>query len=136
MWVRPVGEIDYAPAAAGAGRGELGWRTMEGGTLSGGSCDQTGLAAGDRLLARGRLLGDRRRRLSRRRAARARRRLLYADYCQGWVRSLRLEAGAVAEQADWPTLRPGGNIPSFGEDSAGELYVLASDGRVLKMVPR
>jgi len=26
-------------------------------------------------------------------------------------------------------------VPSFGEDAAGELYVLSADGRVLKIVP-
>jgi hypothetical protein len=59
----------------------------------------------------------------------------YADYCSGFVRSLRMSGGAVIEHADWPTLRPGGSVPSFGEDAAGELYILSADGRVLKIIP-
>jgi glucose/arabinose dehydrogenase len=132
-------EIDYAPAAAGAGRGvNFGWRTMEGRhCFHGGSCDQTGLAlpvldydhdsgcsVTGGYVYRGAAIPE------------LQGHYFYADFCQGWVHSLRMDAGAVGAQADWPTLRPGGSIPSFGEDSAGELYVLASDGRVLKMVPR
>ena len=39
------------------------------------------------------------------------------------MRSFRVEGGAVVDEFDWPTLRPGGTISSFGEDAAGELYV-------------
>ena len=59
----------------------------------------------------------------------------YADSCSGFVRSLRYAGGVVTDQAEWPTLRPGGAVPSFGEDATGELYVLSADGRVLKIVP-
>jgi len=132
-------EIDYAPATAGAGRGvNFGWRTMEGRhCFGGGSCDQTGLAlpvleydhgsgcsVTGGYVYRGTAIPE------------LQGHYFYADFCQGWVPSLRVDAGVVTAQADWPTLRPGGSIPSFGEDSAGELYVLASDGRVLKIVPR
>ena len=46
-----------------------------------------------------------------------------------------MAGGVATDLADWPTLRPGGAVPSFGEDAAGELYVLSADGRVLKIVP-
>jgi hypothetical protein len=60
----------------------------------------------------------------------------YADYCQAWVRSFRYADGGVSDEADWPTLRPGGSVPSFGEDAAGELYVVSAEGTVWKIVPR
>ncbi len=59
----------------------------------------------------------------------------YADFCAGFVRSFRLSGGAATEQAAWPSLVPGGNIPSFGEDASGELYILTSGGAVYKIVP-
>ena len=60
----------------------------------------------------------------------------YADYCQGWVRSFRLQDGQAVEPQQWPTLAPGGAVPSFGQDAAGELYVLSTEGRVFRIVPR
>ncbi len=59
---------------------------------------------------------------------------LYADFCRGWVRSF--EAANPAAGMDRPTLVPGGNVTSFGEDAFGELYILTADGRVSKIVPR
>jgi hypothetical protein len=32
-------------------------------------------------------------------------------------------------------LRPGGNITSFGEDAAGELYIMTSQGGLFRIVP-
>jgi hypothetical protein len=58
----------------------------------------------------------------------------YADFCAGWVRSFRLQAGVATEQTDWVALRPGGNVTSFGEDARGELYVLSSAGTVHRIV--
>ena len=60
----------------------------------------------------------------------------YADYCQGWVRSLYWDGQAITDQRDWPSLAPGGTIGSFGEDAAGELYVMSlSNGTVHRFVP-
>ncbi|MGQ0703639.1 MAG: PQQ-dependent sugar dehydrogenase [Gemmatimonadales bacterium] len=59
----------------------------------------------------------------------------YADFCEGWVRSFRLSEGMAAELREWTTLRPGGQLPSFGEDGAGELYVMTAGGRVFRIVP-
>jgi glucose/arabinose dehydrogenase len=60
----------------------------------------------------------------------------YADYCQGWVRSFRLQDGQAVEPQAWPTLAPGGAVPGFGQDAAGELYVMNAEGRVFRIVPR
>lgn len=58
----------------------------------------------------------------------------YADYCSGWVRSFRLEGDRVADETQW-SFGNIGSIPSFGEDSAGELYVLTGQGTVYRIVP-
>ena len=60
---------------------------------------------------------------------------LYADYCEGWIRSFRYENGGAVDQRSWPDLPNVGRITSFGEDSRGELYVLPHDGSVYKVVP-
>jgi len=58
----------------------------------------------------------------------------YADYCEGWIRSFRLSNGSATDRRDWPSLRPGGQITSFGEDGRGELYVMISSGKVFRIV--
>jgi glucose/arabinose dehydrogenase len=58
----------------------------------------------------------------------------YADYCNGWVRSFRYTDGAASERLDWDFGNLG-NILSFGEDAAGELYLLSANGSVYQIVP-
>jgi glucose/arabinose dehydrogenase len=60
---------------------------------------------------------------------------LYSDWCQGWLRSFRLEGGEAVNETDWG-LRDLGRILSFGEDAFGELYLLSSaaGGRVYRLV--
>ncbi len=61
-------------------------------------------------------------------------RYVYGDYCQGWVRSVRADTSGAR---DSQTLVHGlGPITSFGEDGAGELYVLLQDGRVMRFARR
>ncbi|MGH7664905.1 MAG: PQQ-dependent sugar dehydrogenase [Gemmatimonadaceae bacterium] len=55
----------------------------------------------------------------------------YSDYCEGWLRSFRLENGAVTEEREW-NVGDVGNVLSFGEDSGGELHLLSSSGRVYR----
>jgi len=51
----------------------------------------------------------------------------YADYCQGWIRSFRMNGDQVTERREWRL--PGvGSISSFGVDANGELYVVAYSG--------
>jgi hypothetical protein len=61
-------------------------------------------------------------------------RYLYADYCEGWVRSFQLSNGAASnhETHDLGNL---GSITSFGEDANRELYILSSNGRVYRLIP-
>lgn len=58
----------------------------------------------------------------------------YSDYCNGWVRSFRYVGGNVTEKTEWSTLKPGGAIPSYGEDAAGELYIMNSNGGIWRIV--
>lgn len=126
LWIGDVGqgsweEIDYLPAGAQQGR-NLGWRCFEGSHVysacGGGGftgpifeyshsegCSITGgyLYRGSRIPD---LVGA----------------YLFADYCDGELRALTHFGGQVTAQR-----RLGvdpGNVVSFGQDGAGELYVL------------
>jgi glucose/arabinose dehydrogenase len=65
---------------------------------------------------------------------------LYGDYCSGRVWTLTWSAGVVANQAEiTDNLDPDKlltSITSFGEDSAGELYVVVGEGAVLRIDAR
>jgi len=58
----------------------------------------------------------------------------YADFCLGFVHSFRYVNGQVTDHADWPSLLPGGNITSFGEDAQGELYLMTQGGALWRIV--
>jgi glucose/arabinose dehydrogenase len=58
----------------------------------------------------------------------------YGDFCSGWVRSLRLQSGAPVEA--YPALASpliNDNVVSFGEDAAGEVYVVMASGRIYRV---
>lgn len=60
----------------------------------------------------------------------------YADLCNGFVRSFRLQNGQVAEQLEWPLLSPPGNfVTSFAEDAQGEMYLMNLSGGLWRIVP-
>jgi glucose/arabinose dehydrogenase len=60
----------------------------------------------------------------------------YADFCAGFVRSFRYQNGQPTEQTEWPLLSPSGRfVTSFGEDAAGELYVMTRGGGLFKFIP-
>jgi len=132
-------EIDVSPAAAGAGRGlNFGWNRTEGTHCypnAAASCDRTGLtppvldyshddgcSVTGGYVYRGTaipsLVGS----------------YFYADYCGGWVRSFRFADGKATDRQEWSALSPGGSITSFGQDAAGELYVLTREGGVYRIV--
>jgi glucose/arabinose dehydrogenase len=132
-------EIDVATAAEGGGRGiNYGWSIMEGRhCLSGDSCTPEGLALPVVEYGHGSGCSVTGGYVYRGAAIPALQgHYFYADYCRGWVRSFRLEGGAAVDEAEWSTLRPGGPVASFGEDAAGELYVVAGGGQVFRIVPR
>jgi hypothetical protein len=47
------------------------------------------------------------------------------------LRSFRYASGVAVDQKDWGLTAPG-NVPSFGTDIAGELYLLAGNS-ILKL---
>jgi glucose/arabinose dehydrogenase len=127
-----VEEIDVAPASRAAVN--YGWNIMEGGECFRSSgCEQSGLHApvltfanggGDcsvigGYVYRGRsipeIVGH----------------YFYSDYCGGWLRSFRYQNGAATDRRSWkiPNI---GNVVSFGEDSSGELYIVAENGRIFR----
>lgn len=58
----------------------------------------------------------------------------YSDFCGGFVRSLRYSGGQVIQAREWPALAPGGSVCSFGEDGAGELYIVTLAGGIYRIV--
>ncbi len=143
LYIADVGEqrweeINVSSAAAAAGRGaNYGWSTMEGtDCVNSSACDRTGLtlplvqydhADGCSITGgyvyRGSQIPS------------LQGHYLYSDFCEGWVRSFRVEGGAALDHRDWPALSPGRHVTSFGEDSEGELYILTQEGFVFKIVP-
>ncbi|MBA3659935.1 MAG: PQQ-dependent sugar dehydrogenase, partial [Gemmatimonadales bacterium] len=144
LWIADVGqneweEVNVARADDGAGRGvNFGWNRMEAThCFESSDCDRTGLtlplleyghgegcSVTGGYVYRGAAIPG------------LQGRYFYGDYCTGFVRSVTLNDGAVTDPVEWPTLRPGGNITSFGEDAAGELYIVEAQGRVLRIVAR
>jgi glucose/arabinose dehydrogenase len=62
-------------------------------------------------------------------------RYLYSDYCKGYLKSFLYSNGAVSESKDW-AVGDIGQVPGFGQDSAGELYVLSSAGKVYQIIKK
>jgi len=142
LYIGDVGQADWeevnrSRAADGAGRAvNYGWSVMEGPDCVREGCDRTGLtlptvpydhAAGCAIIGgyvyRGEALPS------------LQGQYLFGDLCQGWVKSFSAEEAAPVP-VDQPALSPGESITSFGEDAAGELYILTERGSVFKIVPR
>ncbi|HEX6433991.1 MAG TPA: PQQ-dependent sugar dehydrogenase [Gemmatimonadales bacterium] len=132
-------EVNYSSAAQGAGRGtNYGWAVMEGPNCTRGSgCDQTGLTPPIQsyqhpdgcsvvggFVYRGSAIPG------------LQGTYFYSDFCGGWVRSFRMEGGVRVGDTEWASLDTGEFVTSFGEDAAGELYLLTEEGTVSKIVQR
>ena len=59
----------------------------------------------------------------------------YSDYCTAFLRSFRYENGRAVDPRSWD-VGPLKSVLSFGEDAAGELYVLSGEGRVYRLEAR
>lgn len=60
----------------------------------------------------------------------------FSDYCDGRIRSIRYADGKATGEMDWTDQQGApGSVTSFGRDGAGELYVMNTDGQLLKLVP-
>lgn len=131
-------EVNFASAAGGRGRGaNYGWRITEGSLCfsPGSGCNKNGLTLPNveydhsqgcaiiggyayRGAAIPGLPGT----------------YFYADLCSGFVRSFTIANGLVTAHAEWPSLSLAGkSITSFGEDTAGELYVLTAEGGLYRI---
>jgi len=116
-------EVDVEPA--GSGGRNYGWNVMEGDICFQSGCSGAGLTPPAHSYSHAdgcSVNGGYVYRGTRIPALRGH--YFYADYCDGWVRSFRWSGGAATDHRDWPALAPGGAISSFGEDAAGELYVV------------
>jgi len=140
LYIGDVGQAEREEVdVAGAGEGgqNYGWAVVEGTRcLNGGSCDTTGFTppvleydhSGGACTViggyvyRGSAIPD------------LRGHYFYGDFCARFVKSFRFDGGA-ADQQEWPTLSPPDMIQSFGQDAAGELYVLTTSA-VFKIVPQ
>ena len=140
----PAGGAAADPAASGgAGGANFGWDIVEGlGHCYGAAdCDQTGLVPpvveyghdfGTSITGghvyRGRALPE------------LRGVYLYGDYVSGRLRSFRLQDGEAVDRWDWTDqLNPGRrirNIASFGEDAAGEMYLVSHRGPIYRLARR
>ncbi len=130
LWIGDVGqdryeEIDYQPAATGAGV-NYGWRRMEGMHCYDAGCSTDGLtlpvfeydhslgcSVTGGYLYRGK------------RWPSLRGWYIFADYCSGNIWALQLQQSSVASQI---VTRTGFSITSFGEDEQGELYFADAKG--------
>lgn len=144
LYVADVGEsaweeVDVVTQTGGAGRGlNFGWNVTEGNHCYASTpCDQAGLtppvleyshdegcSISGGYVYRGAAIPA------------LQGHYFYADYCRGWVRSFRFQDGQALESQQWSALAPGGSIPSFGQDAAGELYILTAEGGVFRIVPK
>jgi glucose/arabinose dehydrogenase len=57
----------------------------------------------------------------------------YSDYCTGFLRSFTFESGVVTSRRTWK-VDGLGPVLSFGEDGAGEVYVLSGNGSVFRLI--
>ena len=128
-------EVDVQPVASAGGE-NYGWNTMEGLTCyNAPTCDQTGMtppvldydhgqgcAVTGGYVYRGAAIPE------------LQGHYLYGDFCGSWVRTFQWQNGQAVNQQDRATLAPVQVITSFGQDAAGELYILQQSGQVYRIV--
>jgi glucose/arabinose dehydrogenase len=59
----------------------------------------------------------------------------YSDYCSGFLRSFTYDDSSAQNQKTWD-VGDLGNVLSFGQDNAGELYVLSASGTVYQIAAK
>jgi hypothetical protein len=59
---------------------------------------------------------------------------LFADYCRGWIRSVRWSAGRATSHREWRPLRVSQPV-SFGIDPEGEVLVVSHTGTIYRLDP-
>ena len=137
LWAADVGQNDYEEVDIIRRGGNYGWNVMEGAHCypqSVQTCDQSGLEMP--VTEYGHDLGCsitggyvyRGSKLPELVGA-----YLYADFCSGRIWALRYDGTAVTETALLADTSL--QVPSFGVDEVGEVYVLAFDDRIYRFVP-
>jgi len=64
-------------------------------------------------------------------------RYFFADFCAGWIHSIRVQGGVVVDLQDHtPQFGTLSSINSFGEDALGELYLTVQSGNVYRIAPQ
>lgn len=125
-------EVNVVPSDEGGQN--FGWNTMEGAhCYNASSCDETGLtlpaleyshddgcSITGGFVYRGSLAPD------------VVGRYFYSDYCSGFLRSFTFDGTAASTPTTWD-VGDIGNVQSFGEDAAGELYILSINGTVYRL---
>ncbi len=142
LWIGDVGEdtweeLDYLPGPV-VGGNNFGWPFLEGNHCFAPAvgCDSTGLVPPVFEYAHGPACAITGGYVYRGRKYPALRgTYLYGDFCSGFIRSLRLEAGTPVT-AYTPLSPPliNDNVVSFGEDANGEVYVSMASGRIYRIV--
>ena len=59
---------------------------------------------------------------------------IYGDFCSGKIWALRYDGNQITEERQ--LIDSDLRISSFGEDQTGELFILAFDGKIYRLVPR
>ncbi|MDH3455333.1 MAG: PQQ-dependent sugar dehydrogenase [Gemmatimonadota bacterium] len=127
-------EVHVAPLDVGGLN--YGWNEMEGRHCFGmGGCDQTGLTLPPveyghdngcsvigGIVYRGTALAD------------VAGHYFYSDWCGGWLRSFRYVNGAATAHSEW-AVGDIGNVLTFGEDAARNVYIGSQNGRVYRLIP-
>lgn len=148
IWIGDVGEvsweeIDFLPASSGGGQ-NFGWRPREGSHDNRHVSDPAPVPRVDPVLDYGRdegmsVTGGYVYRGSE--IPWLRGTYFYADYAMGWIRSFRYDGKSISDRRDWtdmleaslPDERNLRNISSFGEDAAGELYIVDLGGSIYRI---
>ncbi|MGB8361918.1 MAG: PQQ-dependent sugar dehydrogenase [Acidimicrobiia bacterium] len=59
----------------------------------------------------------------------------FADFCQGWIKSLTYQHGEITSMTEWTDLGRHPLLTSFAVDAAGEIYFMTLDGGLWKIAP-
>ncbi len=133
LWVADVGQSDWEEVDVVEEAGNYGWNVMEGAhCFLAATCDASDLElpvaeygnAGEECsITGGRVYRGQR-------APALIGHYLYADFCSGRIWALRYEQGVRTGPVE--LLQAGFQVPSFGIDEIGEVYVLGFDGRAYR----
>ncbi len=125
-------EIDRQPGDSRGGE-NYGWNVMEGRHCYSGQCDQAGLVMPIAEYSHGEgrcsVTGGHVYRGTRQPLLRGV--YIFADYCSGTIFTLQVDEGTIAPR---PVADTGLNLPSFGEGEDGEIYLVALDGTLSRVV--